>query len=60
MKIHHSIVCLFVCIDALHPSQHFFGHVGTEPPLPGYFDILLNLFIAGCVIGVQISVIDSL
>ena len=30
------IVCLFVCVDAEHPSQQCFSHVGTEPPLPGY------------------------
>ena len=27
----------FVCVDALRPSQQFFSHVGTEPPLPGYY-----------------------
>ena len=26
---------LFVCVEALRPSQQFFSHVGTEPPLPG-------------------------
>ena len=30
------IVCLFVCVDAERPSQQFFSHVGTEPPLSGY------------------------
>ena len=30
-------VCLFVWVDALRASQQFFSHVGTEPPLPGYF-----------------------
>ena len=28
---------LFVCVEDLHPSQQFFSHVGTEPPLPGYY-----------------------
>ena len=28
--------CLFVCIEALGPSQRNFSHVGTEPMLPGY------------------------
>ena len=23
--------CLFVCIEALRPTQQFFSHVGTEP-----------------------------
>ena len=26
---------LFVCVEALRPSQQFFSHVGTEPTLPG-------------------------
>ena len=30
-------VMLFVCVEALPPSQQFFSHVGTEPPLPGYY-----------------------
>ena len=59
MKINHSIVSLLVLMLYI-PVNIFFSHVGTEPLFPGRFDILLNLFIAGCVIGVQISVIDSL
>ena len=27
----------FVWVDTFRPSQHFFSHVGTEPPLPGYY-----------------------
>ena len=27
---------VFVCFEAQRPSQQFFSHVGTEPPLPGY------------------------
>ena len=27
--------CLFVCVDALHPSQQFFSHVRTISCLPG-------------------------
>ena len=26
---------VFVCVEVLRPSQQFFSHVGTEPPLPG-------------------------
>ena len=26
---------VFVCVEAYRPSQQFFSHVGTEPPLPG-------------------------
>ena len=29
--------CFFVCVEVKHPSQQFFSHVGTEPPLPGYY-----------------------
>ena len=25
----HTHFLLFACADALHPSQHFFSHVGT-------------------------------
>ena len=28
---------LFVCVEASRPSQNIFSDVGTEPPLPGYF-----------------------
>ena len=28
---------LFVWVEALRLSQQFFSHVGTEPPLPGYY-----------------------
>ena len=31
------LFCLFVWVEALRPSQQFFSHVGTEPPLPGYY-----------------------
>ena len=31
------LFCLFVWVEALCPSQQFFSHVGTEPPLPGYY-----------------------
>ena len=27
---------MFVCFEALRPSQQFFSHVGTEPTLPGF------------------------
>ena len=33
----HNLFCLFVWVEALRPSQQFFIHVGTEPPLPGYY-----------------------
>ena len=26
---------VIVCVHALHPSQHFFSHVGMIPCLPG-------------------------
>ena len=26
-----------MCIEASHPSQQYFGHVGTESLLPGYY-----------------------
>ena len=28
---------VFVCVNASRPRQQFFSHVGTEPPLPGYY-----------------------
>ena len=36
--------CLFVWVEALHPSQKCFSHVGTEPPLPGYYQYFLRVF----------------
>ena len=33
---------LFVWVEALRPSQQFFSHVGTEPPLPGYYQYFLG------------------
>ena len=33
--IHLESDALFVCVEAKRPSQQFFSHVGTEPPLPG-------------------------
>ena len=38
---HMSFVCLFG-FEALRPSQQFFSHVGTEPPLPGYYQYLFR------------------
>ena len=35
-------VCLFVWVKALCPSQQFFSHVGTKPPLPGYYQYFLG------------------
>ena len=32
-----QLLSLFVFVEAKHPSQQFFSHVGTEPPLPGYY-----------------------
>ena len=31
-----------IWVKALRPSQHFFSHVGTEPPLPGYYQYLFG------------------
>ena len=33
---------IFVWVETLHPSQQFFSHVGTEPPLPGYYQYFLG------------------
>ena len=35
------VVCLFVMVEALRPSQQFFSHAGTAP-LPGYCQYLLG------------------
>ena len=45
VTITNDFVCLFcfVWVDALRPSQHFFSHVGTEPPLPGYYKYFLEV-----------------
>ena len=29
-------------IDYLRPGKQFFSHVGTEPPLPGYYQYFLG------------------
>ena len=34
---------LFVWVEALHPSQQLFSHVGTKPPLPGYYQYFLEV-----------------
>ena len=34
---------LFVCVEALRPSQQFFSHVVTEPLLPGYYQYFLGV-----------------
>ena len=31
-----------VWVEALRPSQQFFSHVRTEPPLPGYYQYFLG------------------
>ena len=53
MKTDVVFFCVFfVCVfffflggggggEALCPSQQFFSHVGTEPPLPGYYQYFL-------------------
>ena len=41
--IHNYITFLvLVWVEALRPSQQFFSHVGTEPPLPGYYQYFLG------------------
>ena len=37
-----KMVDVFVWVEALRPSQQFFSHVGTEPPLPGYYQYFLG------------------
>ena len=34
-EIQEGTLVLFVCVDALHPSQHFFSHVGPFSCLLG-------------------------
>ena len=35
MKTDIVFIFFIVWVEALCPSQQFFSHVGTEPPLPG-------------------------
>ena len=35
-------VCLFVWVETLRHSQQCFSHVGTEPPLPGYYQYFMG------------------
>ena len=35
---------MFVWVEALGPSQQFFSHVGTEPPLPGYYQYIFGRY----------------
>ena len=37
-----AFLVLFVWVEALPPSQQFFSHVETEPPLPGYYQYFLG------------------
>ena len=32
-----EMLCMFVCVEVQRPSQQFFSHVGSEPPLPGNY-----------------------
>ena len=43
-KILFQFVCLFVCVEAYIPSQHFFSHVWTEPTLPGFNQYCTSFF----------------
>ena len=33
---------LFVWVEALSHRKQIFSHVGTEPPLPGYYQYLIE------------------
>ena len=46
-------VCLFVWVEALRPSQQSFSNVGTEPPLPGYYQYFCGRNIS-CVLIINI------
>ena len=35
-------VVFFVCVGALRPIQQCFSHVGTEPPLSGFYQYFLG------------------
>ena len=41
-KYQNLYLFLFVWVEALRLSQQFFSHVGTEPPLPGYYQYFLG------------------
>ena len=40
------IIFGLVWLEALRPSQQLFSHVGTEPPLPGYYQYHNNCILA--------------
>ena len=42
LKFQNKKVLLLVWVEALRPSQQCFSHVGTEPPLPGYYQYFLG------------------
>ena len=48
LYIYMYLICFFVVFfllvwnEALRPSQQFFSHVWTEPPLPGYYQCFLG------------------
>ena len=37
-----DLMVWFGFVKAEHPSKQFFSHVGTEPPLPGYYQYFLR------------------
>ena len=41
--LYDPITCFGLRIEALRPSQQSFSHVGTEPPLPGYYQYFLGV-----------------
>ena len=44
----HGSVC-FLCVEVKGPSQQFFIHVGTVPPLPGYYQYFREVLRMGYV-----------
>ena len=44
LYIYMYLIWVFLCVkvETLRPSQQFFSHVGTEPPLPGYYQYFLG------------------
>ena len=39
---------MFVWVEALRPSQQVFSNVGTEPPLPGYYQYFFGEVNVSC------------
>ena len=42
LDLYINVWVLFVWNETLRPNQQFFSHIGTAPPIPGYYQYFLG------------------